>query len=180
MLLISALMLCSLEALSQRFSVGSNVADLLSLGTMEMEASASVLRHVTVHAGTELNPWIYRSSEPSRQLQQKQFSVWAGARWWPWHVYSGWWAGADARYSVYNGGGVIRRQTEEGDAWGAGLYGGYGVMLDENWNLDLGAGVWGGWKEYVVYSCPRCGVTVDKGGKTFILPDVRIAIQWIF
>ena len=61
-----------------------------------------------------------------------------------------------------------------------GFYGGYALMLDKNWNLDFGAGFWGGWKQYVVYSCPRCGVTLDSGGKTFILPDLRIAVQWIF
>ena len=89
---------------AQRFSVGSNMVDLLSLGTMEVEGSASVRRHASVHAGTEFNPWTYRAGDSSTQLQQKQFSLWTGLRWWPWHVYSGWWAGADARYSVYNGG----------------------------------------------------------------------------
>ena len=105
---------------------------------------------------------------------------WAGARWWPWHVYSGWWVGADARYTLYNVGGILKRSTEEGDAAGAGLYGGYSIMLSEWWNLDLGVGLWGGWKRYTRYACPLCGVITEQGEKGFILPDARVAVQFIF
>ncbi len=81
---------------------------------------------------------------------------------------------------MYNIGGVIKRTTEEGEAYGGGLYGGYSIMLSDMWNLDLGFGVWGGYKKYTTYACPVCGVITDKGGKAFIMPDARIAIQLIF
>ena len=32
----------------------------------------------------------------------------------------------------------------------------------------------------VSYSCPSCGVTLEQGGKVFVLPDARVAIQLIF
>ena len=64
--------------------------------------------------------------------------------------------------------------------WGGAKNGGYAIMLSDRWNLDLGAGVWGGGKLYTVYACPICGVKTDAGTKAFILPDVRIAIQMIF
>ena len=113
-------------------------------------------------------------------MQMRHNSYWSGVRFWPWHVYSGWWAGADLRYSVYNGGGLLQQESEEGDAYGMGLYAGYAIMLSRLWNLDLGLGLWGGWKQYTRYACPQCGVTTETGAKAFWLPDARIAIQYIF
>jgi len=168
------------EATAQKFALGTNAADWLSLGTINADASFALSQHVSLHAGAEFNPWTYKAGSKETQFEARQNSYWGGARWWPWHVYSGWWAGGDARYSVYNIGGIRGRETEEGDAWGMGAYGGYSIMLNEWWNLDLGIGFWGGYKEYVRYACPLCGVRLEEGGKPFILPDARIAILLIF
>lgn len=170
----------SITAFAQRFSVGTNAVDWLTLGTVNAEASVSVARSVTFHVGAELNPWTYNSGDKSRQAEMRQISYWAGARWWPWHIYSGWWVGADGRYSVYNLGGIIKRETQEGDAYGGGIYAGYSIMLSDMWNLDLGLGLWGGYKKYTTYACPTCGVITDSGEKAFMLPDARVVIQWIF
>ena len=178
LLLLLSYTVVPLEA--QRFSIGTNSVDWLSLGTINAEASAAISQRYSIHVGAELNPWTYHAGDPEKQLQMRQNSYWGGLRMWPWHVYSGWWIGADLRYSVYNGGGVLERLTEEGDAYGAGLWGGYSVMLNELWNLDLGFGVWGGYKKYTRYACPLCGVAVDRGEKAFFLPDARVAIQLIF
>ncbi len=152
------LLLHSATASAQRFGVGTNALDWLALGTINAEASIAVSQKVSVHVGGELNPWTWRAG----------------------HVYSGWWVGADARYTLYNVGGILKRSTEEGDAAGAGLYGGYSIMLSEWWNLDLGVGLWGGWKRYTRYACPLCGVITEQGEKGFILPDARVAVQFIF
>ena len=180
--LLAALLLAgtAVVAAAQRFTVGTDGMGWLALGTVNADASVAVSRNVSLHAGAALNPWTYRKDNPDKQLQLRQLTVWGGARWWPWHVYSGWWAGMDARYMVYNAGGIIKRETEEGDAYGARIWGGYSVMLSEHWNLDMGVGAWGGWKKYTVYSCPSCGVTLEQGGKVFVLPDARVAIQLIF
>ena len=178
--LLLLLLLLPVTAQAQRYSVGTNAVDWMTLGTLNAEASVAVSRYVSVHAGAELNPWTFHAGDPDRQMQLRQNSYWAGARWWPWHVYSGWWTGADARYTVYNGGGIRQRETEEGDAIGMGFWGGYAVMLSDRWNLDLGAGFWGGWTRYKTYACPLCGHRLDEGEKAFILPDARIAIQLIF
>ena len=170
----------TLNASAQRFSVGTNAVDWLSLGTINAEASVAVSQHVSMHVGAELNPWTFGAGSQQRQFEARQNSYWAGARYWPWHVYSGWWWGGDFRYSVYNIGGIIKRDAEEGDAYGAGAYGGYSIMLGPTWNLDLGFGVWGGYKKYNSYSCPLCGVKTEEGEKVFFLPDARIAIQLIF
>lgn len=179
--LLAALLWCAvLPVAAQRFTAGTDGVGWLALGTLNADASVAVSRNFSLHAGASLNPWTYRKDKPEKQLQLRQLSVWGGARWWPWHVYSGWWAGLDARYMVYNMGGIIKRETEEGDAYGARIWGGYSVMLSEHWNLDLGVGAWGGWKKYTVFSCPSCGITLEQGGKVFVLPDARVAVQLIF
>ena len=122
-LLIALSLMASHVALAQRFAVGTNALDWLSLGTLNAEASIAVSQHVSVHAGAELNPWTFRAGDKETQFEARQNSYWGGARWWPWHVYSGWWAGGDARYTVYNIGGMWKRDTEEGAAWGVGASG---------------------------------------------------------
>ena len=180
LLLIIILLSVAPAAFAQRFSIGMNAVDLFSLGTIEGEASVAVSQHWSFHVGAELNPWTWNAGDQQKQLQSRQNSYWGGARYWPWHVYSGWWWGADARYSVYNIGGIIKRDTQEGDAWGLGAYGGYSIMLNAYWNLDLGFGVWGGVTKYTRFACPLCGTRLDEGTKGFFLPDARIAIQFIF
>jgi hypothetical protein len=179
-LLTVCLLALPLGASAQRFSVGTNAVDWITLGTINAEASVAASQHISVHIGAELNPWTFRAGEQDRQFQIRQNSYWGGVRWWPWHVYSGWWAGGDLRYTVYNEGGIIKRETEEGNAFGAGAYGGYSIMLSEWWNLDLGFGILGGWKRYTRYACPLCGVVVGSGDAAFFVPDARIAIQLIF
>lgn len=167
-------------ASAQRFSIGSNAVDWLSLGTLNIDGSAAVSQHFSVHVGAECNPWTFKAGDAEKQFEMRHASYWAGARWWPWYTYSGWWAGANARYSVYNIGGLFSRDTEEGFAYGGGLYGGYSIMITTWLNLDLGIGVWGGYKKYTRYSCPLCGVTTEKGEGPFVLPDARVAIQFVF
>ncbi len=181
--ILLALMLAlviSWPAAAQRYSVGTDGIGWASLGTVNADASIAVGRHASLHAGAALNPWTYLRQEAERQMQARQLNVWGGARWWPWHVYSGWWAGLDFQYRVYNVGGIWRRETEEADTYGGRLWGGYSMMLSEHWNLDIGVGAWGGWKQYTVYSCPTCGIMLEQGSKVFVLPDARLAIQLIF
>jgi len=180
-ILLLAAMLCICgSSYSQRLSIGTDAALWLDFGTMNIDASAAVSRGISLHAGAALNPWTFHPGDKNEQFQMRQNTYWTAVRWWPWHIYSGWWTGVDARYMVYNGGGIFTRETEEGEAYSIGLWGGYAVMLSDRWNLDLGAGVRGGWKTYTVYSCPLCGVKTSEGEKTFFVPDARIALQMIF
>lgn len=179
-LLAAVLSIMALSAHAQRFTVGTNGIEWLALGTINADASVAVSKNFSLHVGAALNPWTYFKDTPEKQFQVRKLTAWGGFRWWPWHVYSGWWTAFDVRYMVYNAGGIVKRDTEEGDAYGAGLSGGYSVMLSEHWNLDLGIGAWGGWKKYIRYSCPSCGVMLEQGAKVFIIPDARVAIQLIF
>ncbi len=181
-IIIAALaLLTAFQASAQRFSVGTNALEWATLGTMEADLSAALARRVTFHVGVQYNPWTFHKGDVDRQFESRQLSGWAGFRYWPWHVYSGWWVGADAKYTQYNIGGFrADRLTEEGDAIGGALWGGYDIMLSDRWNIDLGVGVWAGNKRYRDYSCPICGRIVEQGNKFFIIPDLRVAIQYIF
>ena len=167
-------------ASAQRIAVGTNFIDWASLGTMNVEAGVAVAQRFSIHAGAELNPWTFIPGDQEKEFQARQRSFWAGLRWWPWHVYSGWWIAGEARYSTYNLGGILKRDTEEGDAYGGGVYGGYSIMLNRWLNLDFGVGVWGGYKKYTRYACPVCGVITDEGEKGFAIPDARVALMFIF
>lgn len=167
--------------LAQRWSVSTNAADWLTLGTLNVSGSAAVARHVTVNAEARYNPWTFNGGDAETQLQMRHQTYAAGARWWPWYVYSGWWLGSAAQYMQYNRGGVFSRDTEEGDAFGLAVSGGYTMMLHRNLNVEFGAAVWGGYTLYTSYACPRCGRVTGSGGKWFVLPSGLIAsLVWVF
>ena len=173
LILISLFIAASLPGSAQQWSVGVNALDAADMGTAGAEASVSVSRHVTVNASARLNPWTFSEGEDG-QRQRRHQTYAAGMRWWPWNVYSGWWMGAKAQWQEYNRGGFRSPETEEGDAWGAGLSAGYTWMLHEHVNLEAGLGAWGGYRTYTVYACPQCGRRVDEGSKWFMLPNEAI------
>lgn len=180
MILIASLGL-ALSASSQDWAASTNVMDYISLGTVNAQLSAGVGRRITIEGKARYNPWIFHKGDASKQMQSKHQTYALGVRYWPWHIYSGWWIGCMAQYQEYNRGGIFSQKTEEGDAFGLSAGGGYSLMVHENLNLDFGLAVWGGQKTYVTYACPSCGRITDKGGKWFFMPnEIRAAIQYVF
>ena len=175
---------------AQTWAVAANAADMLELGTLGIEGSAAVGQHWSVHASAKVNPWSFGRrdtsnglySEPNPDQVQDRKQVYAvGARGWPWTGYSGWWLGGKAQYQEYNRGGILSKTSEEGDAFGAALSGGYSLMLKEHINLDFGFGVWGGWTKYTTYACPSCGKVTEQGEKWFFLPnELILSLVYIF
>ena len=54
-------------------------------------------------------------------------------------------------------------------------------MINKHLNASFGAGVWGGYDKFTKYSCPVCGLTIDKGEKVFFLPDeLIVALTYVF
>ena len=201
LLLSISLFLFPMTSGAQQFSVSTNLAGWADFGTANLEAGTAVARHVSLHAGFRYNPWSFRSVPPEAidalvagpvpaaidefeqqdQFQNRKRAAYAGLRWWPWHIYSGWWFGARGQWMEYNRGGILSRSTEEGEAVGAGLSAGYTRMLHRNWNIEFGIGVWGGTTRYTNYACPTCGTVTDNGKKGFILPDdVMVSLIYIF
>lgn len=165
---------------AQEWSVATNAADWINLGTLNAEGSVATGRHTTLNVSARYNPWTFQDREGA-QMQNRRQTYAVGVRFWPWYVYSGWWAGAKLQYEEYNRGGILEQSTEEGDAVGAGISAGYTLMVHRNFNLEFGAGIWGGWKDYTVYSCPRCGRITESGQKWFIAPnEILLSLVFIF
>ncbi len=168
---------CMLRA--QELGLSTNVADYIAGGTMNMEAAYAFARHWTLSAGVKYNPFSFGEGENTFRMRQRCVS--AGARYWPWHIFSGWWLGTKLQYQEFNEGGIVSPSTSEGDRYGAGLSAGYSRMLGKHFNMDFGLGMWGGYTVYTTYSCPTCGRKVDQGRKMFVLPnDVILGINYIF
>lgn len=164
---------------AQNFALSTNVLGYADFGTLNMEASYGVARHWSLNAGLRYNPFTFGSGEQEVRRRQRSFST--GARYWPWHIYSGWWLSAEVRYQEYNSGGLVSPETSEGDRFGAGIGGGYTYMLAPHLNLDFGIGLWSGYDVYTTYDCPTCGRVTDSGGKFFILPaDLIVALTYVF
>ena len=179
--LVVIMLLFSGRADAQRFSVSTNLVDYVVLGTLNADVSYSLSRRWSITAGARYNPFTFRKGDPEKQFQYKQQSYSVGMRVWPWHIWSGWWFAGKLRYQEYNTGGIISRQTTEGDRMGLGLYSGYTYMVSRHFNVEFGLGLWGGADYYTKYSCPTCGFTMDKGVKGFLLPDdIMISLAYVF
>lgn len=163
-----------------RWSISTNAFEWANLATVNASGQFSIARHFTLEASTRWNPWSYSNNNGDRfQSRQRTFAF--GTRWWPWYAYSGWWAGLKGQYQEYNRGGLRSQETEEGDAAGLVVGGGFSFQINRWLNLDLGVGFWGGYTKYTTYACPVCGKTLDKGSKPFILPDeMMISAMFIF
>ena len=179
-LMAAAALMLSLPLSAQNFSIGTNLVDYANFGTLNIQGSWSFARHWSLVGDVKYNPFSYKAKGGS-DLSAKQRLFALGSRFWPWHVYSGWWIGGKIQYQEYNRGGIKSARTEEGDRYGAGLSAGFSYMLRPHLNLDIGAGIWGGYNVYRVYSCPVCGLTEKASEGFFILPtDLIISLAYVF
>jgi hypothetical protein len=181
LILSVVLSISAFQMSAQKLSVSTNVLDWSSLGTFNGEASYALGKHWSVGADAKYNPFSYGKRASGKRMQARQQSYSAGTRYWPWHIYSGWWLSGKIRYQEYNVGGILSEETVEGDRFGGGVGLGYTYMLHPHFNLEFGAGVWMGYGVYTKYRCPVCGPIEGKGEKFFILPsDAIIALAYVF
>ena len=186
------LLLTGCPAKAQQMSLSTNLIDWANLGTVNAQAGVSLGRHVSLHAAARYNPWRFSHGEDGARFQNCARTAALSMRWWPWNVYSSWWAGARLQMEEYNRGGLFGVQrTEEGLACGAGIGAGYSRMLTGHLNLDMGLGLWGGRTRYTLYRCPRCGrilsdertgESVKDARRWFLLPssDVQVSLIYVF
>jgi hypothetical protein len=180
---ICALLLffCCSICYSQKISLSTDVMGWAGLGTMNGEVSYSLARHWGIVVGMKYNPFSYDKGQSGKKFQARQRSYYIGTRYWPWHIYSGWWLVGRLRYQEYNMGGIFSDSTYEGDRLGSGIGFGYTYMLNPHFNIEFGLGLWAGYDKYTEYECPVCGLTVGKGESFFILPsDILIALAYVF
>lgn len=165
----------------QRYSVATNLLGYANFGTINCEFGLGLSKHFSLYMQGKYNPFTYKYDNGQKQLQNRQLSVAAGARYWPWHTYSGWFVSGQIGYRAYNSGGIFSQSTYEGDAYGVTLGAGYALMVTDRINIDFGAGVMGGLTEYVKYACPKCGKMEEGGKKLFIAPDnILVQLSFLF
>lgn len=166
--------------IAQRWSVSTNAAEWANLVTVNARVGVAVNQRWSLHLGGRYNPFTYHKGDSERQFQERQATVQVESRFWPWHVYSGWWIAAGVQYSRFNRGGLFGdRESEEGDAAGGSLAFGYTLMVSSWFNVEFGLGLWGGYKRYTKYECPMCGREISKGSKGFVTPNEAI-INMVF
>ena len=186
-ILFSVLCLFSLTCTAQdiktgnaRLGVGTNITDYFYLLTPNVDLQYSINRHVTAQAGLKYNNWSFAGGT-DREVKNRRQTYYAGARWWPWYTFSGWWMGSAAQFEEYDTGGVFRDDSEAGNAVGLSVSAGYSLQIKKWLNVDVGVGVWGGKTRYSLYACPYCGKKLEDGEKFFVLPnEARVALQFIF
>jgi len=168
------------KVFAQRWSIGTNVVDYINMGTLNVESSVAFARHCSFNAGIRFNPWTLHYGNEENQFQNRKKCMYAGVRYWPWHIYSGWWTALQLQYQEYNRGGGFIRQAEEGDAYGLGFSIGYTLMVHKSFNVEFGAGAWMGGSAYTAYSCPYCGKIIEEGNKFFFWPNnVMVSLVYI-
>lgn len=178
-IILPLLLFMAFSSHAQNASVSTNIIGYADFLTINAEGSYGFARHWTANAGFQFNPWSFKGDWGEARNDRR--SVYAGARYWLWNIYSGWWFGGKLQWEEYNRGGFKYPETEEGDAYGVGAATGYSLMLHRNINLDIGLGLWGGYKKYTVYRCPTCGKIEEQGEKAFIMPnDFQLSLVFTF
>ncbi len=175
----AAILLLSANLLkAQRISIGTNLADYANFATINLEVGYALGQHWSIFMNGAYNPFTFNEGTP-RQIQHRTLSFEGGSRYWFWHANSGWFAGAKLKYSIYNYGGLVSRRTEEGTGYGIGIFAGYSLMLTANLNIEFGAGLLGGIKDYTEYTCQKCGRILSKGIAGYVFPD-NLIIQLVY
>lgn len=168
-------------ACAQKVSIETNILDYINFVTLNGEVGMAVGRHGSINGTVKYNPFDFYGGEDHHIMRNRQFTLALGGRWWPWHIFSGWWIGGKAQYQVYNYGGIVSPETRQGQRVGAGVSAGYSYLFSPHFNLDFGLGGWAGVDYYTIFDCPVCGVTKEAGKKAFILPnEIMVGISYIF
>lgn len=171
-----------LNAQKVKFAISTNALDWANFGTANLELGVGITQHFSLQAVAKYNPWEFTAKKPQIPVRYNQMTFGAGVRWWPWYVFSGWWIGAKGQYSDYTKTGIWRPALEEGTRIGGGLSFGYTLMVHKKFNIEFGAGVWGGAQtKYDLYCCTKCMELRKTGSKGFIDVDfASISLMYVF
>ncbi len=182
-LLLAVFALAGLSASAQRVSVQTNILDWAALGTINGEMNVAVSRHISLFAGGRYNPWTFTQEKPACTIQNQQRTAYAGMRYWPWYVHSGWWFALKGQWQEYTNTGIWRAALKEGrGGLGGGLSLGYTYMLTKHLNLDFGLGAWVvHYKEYNFYDSPAKLSVRHEGPATLFYPDfLSVSLSYVF
>ena len=161
---------------AQKMALSTNIADYVNLFTLNGAISCAASQNMTLELSARYNPFVYERSGSDRQFQNKRISVYAGTRYWPWHVYSGWFVSGYIGFTRFNTGGLFSQKTYEGDAYGLSFGGGYALMLSPRFNMDFALSFMAGDGKYRRNSCPSYG-SVDAVKKQVFIAADNIVVQ---
>jgi len=169
-------------ARSQTLSVSANLADCLNLGTMNIGASYGFAMHWSVQTVLKYNPFEWNVPGAAEDVMQaKQRMGGAGVRYWPWHIYSGWWLENRIQWQEFSTSAYSPSYAEEGNRVGDAISAGYTYMLSRHFNLELGFGVWMGYGTVTRYACPRCGRVLSSNADYFVRPsEAVLSVSYVF
>jgi hypothetical protein len=172
-------MLSCMKSYAQNYSVSTNAAQWLMLGTANIQAGYPAARHISIEGGFAYNPFTF-GKKPDRKYFRRT-EVYAGGRYWPWFVNSGWFMSAYADWAKFAYAGIFTKKAYEGYAYGLKIGGGYALMLDKGINLEMGLGAFAGEARYTEYSCATCGKDLGKKEKFIIAPaSILLGLTIVF
>lgn len=180
-ILILFMALSSAVTYAQRYGAGTNLLGYANFLTLNAELSAALARKWSIALTGKYNPWTFnKDREATERLQNRQLTFAAGFRYWPWHIYSGWYVGVQGQYTKYSSGGIRNQATYEGDILGMNFNFGYALMLSRHWNIDFGGGLLVGRNVYDKYACPRCGKLIGKDKEKIYIAPNSLLIQFAY
>lgn len=183
-ILIVLLLVCAPRlAEAQTWAVSTNALSWANLGTVNAEGSVRLSRRLSLNTGFTANPW-EMTTNTYVTIKNQQYGGYVGVKYWPWHVYSGWWVGTKAQYKNFEQVGLLTPNLMKGDALGGGLATGYSVLISHTLNIDFGLGLWAGrllrYKEYEG-TVAKESMLIDAGPRNFVFIDnVIVSLVYIF
>lgn len=178
-IMVAVMILSGGKIKAQNYSVSTNIAGWLEMGTANLEAGIPVAKNWSVYVQGEYNPFHYDMWGKRRQYKHLEFST--GAKYWPWFINSGWFLSGYVNWMKYSFGGVFNEKSYEGNAYGATIGGGYALMLSKSLNLEMGLGAFAGVADYTRFSCIKCGKIEGKKKKIIVAPNnVLIQLTMLF
>lgn len=160
---ILAFGLLSAKCHAQNFSIGSSLT-ASALGSLNIEASGAISGNVSLHLPLMWAPFRFKEN-----IKLKIIALQPGARWWFWHVYSGFFAGTYATYTRFNAG--IYSFRHDGYAAGISICTGYTRMLTRRWNIEieLGGGLF--YTNYDLFVNELCGEYLNTISALKLVPS---------
>lgn len=147
--------------------------------------------HVSVGFSAGLKPWprwlAWDWDVTNDTRRWRNFAVVPQFRWWPNHVFDGWFIGADFVYTHYNVSNLqfpfglypnVRDSRLQGSFWGAGVAVGHSWWLGEHWRIELEAGVAAGLAAYSRYECAHCGTRLADERQVAVVPKLGLNLAY--
>ena len=182
LVLIIAAFSCT-PANAQKLAVGTNLISYANFLTTNLDISYAVAKNWSVYIQGKYNPWTFKENQPAQEhMQNRQLTFATGARYYPWHVYTGWWASASLQYTKYNTAGIISDKAWEGQLYGTSLGLGYSWLMSRHLNLDFGLSLIVARNKYRIYDCPACG-RMDENDKKeiYVGPnELLVKLSYLF